>query len=100
MAHEIEPKTEPNSEPKIDHYQFKSHIGPDGILRFLMQTGLPATTVEIEVTIKPIKSYPPNATPEELGWPPGFFEQTAGSLADDPIERPPQGQFEEREQLL
>lgn len=24
-------------------------------------------------------------TPEELGWPPGFFEQTAGALADDPI---------------
>ncbi len=24
-------------------------------------------------------------TPEELGWPPGFFEQTAGCLQDDPL---------------
>jgi hypothetical protein len=24
-------------------------------------------------------------TPEELGWPPGFFEQTYGSLADTPL---------------
>jgi hypothetical protein len=33
-------------------------------------------------------------SPEARGWPPGFFERTAGSLADDPIERPPQGDFE------
>ncbi|WP_242053724.1 hypothetical protein [Nostoc sp. FACHB-888] len=26
-------------------------------------------------------------TPEELGWPPGFFEQTAGCLQDDPLVR-------------
>lgn len=37
--------------------------------------------------------------PEELGWPTGFFEETAGCLADDPIQRYPQGEFEEREQL-
>lgn len=24
-------------------------------------------------------------TPEELGWPPGFFEQTYGALADFPL---------------
>jgi len=35
--------------------------------------------------------------PEAPGWPPGFIERTYGSLADDPIERPPQGQFEERD---
>ena len=32
------------------------------------------------------------------GWPPGFFEQTAGALADDPtFIRHPQGEYEERE---
>jgi putative addiction module CopG family antidote len=31
-------------------------------------------------------------TPEELGWPPGFFEQTAGCLQDDPLVRYPQGE--------
>lgn len=33
------------------------------------------------------------------GYPIGFFAETAGSLADDPIERAPQGDFEEREEL-
>ncbi|MCC5652588.1 hypothetical protein LC609_22760 [Nostoc sp. XA013] len=27
----------------------------------------------------------PPKTPEELGWPAGFFEQTYGSCQDDPI---------------
>lgn len=37
--------------------------------------------------------------PEAPGWPPGFFERTYGSLADDPIERPPQGEYEERDEI-
>lgn len=27
----------------------------------------------------------PQRTPEALGWPPGFFEETAGSLPDFPL---------------
>jgi Bacterial antitoxin of ParD toxin-antitoxin type II system and RHH len=38
-------------------------------------------------------------TPEELGWPAGFFEQTAGCLQDDPLVRYPQGEYEAREPL-
>jgi hypothetical protein len=37
--------------------------------------------------------------PEAPGWPPGFFERTYGSLANDPIERPSQGEFEERDPI-
>jgi hypothetical protein len=33
------------------------------------------------------------------GWPVGFFERTYGSLADDPIERLPQGCPEIREPI-
>jgi hypothetical protein len=33
------------------------------------------------------------------GWPIGFFEATAGCLADDPIERAPQGDYEIRLEL-
>ena len=29
------------------------------------------------------------------GWPVGIFEATAGCLADDPIERGPQGEYEQ-----
>jgi len=33
------------------------------------------------------------------GWPIGFFEATAGCLADDPIEKAPQGDYEKRLEL-
>lgn len=36
---------------------------------------------------------------QALGWPPGYFEKTAGSLADDPIVRGSQGEYEKREEL-
>ncbi len=36
---------------------------------------------------------------DEMGYPIGFFEQTAGALADDPIERAPQGEFDIREEI-
>ena len=36
---------------------------------------------------------------QERGWPTGYFAQTYGALADDPISRPEQGDFEGREPL-
>lgn len=36
---------------------------------------------------------------ESTEWPPDFFEKTAGCLADDPIERAPQGDYEIRDTL-
>jgi hypothetical protein len=37
------------------------------------------------------------AANEDLDWPPGYFEETAGALADEPMERPAQGELEVRE---
>lgn len=37
--------------------------------------------------------------PEAPGWPPGFIERTYGSLANDPLERPDQGDLEERDPI-
>lgn len=36
---------------------------------------------------------------EQDGWPPGFFEETYGALADVPLSRPDQGNYERRNQL-
>lgn len=33
------------------------------------------------------------------GWPPGFFDQVAGSWQGPPLKRLPQGEYESREQL-
>ncbi len=38
-------------------------------------------------------------SPDDLGWPPGYFEQTYGSLADIPLKRPEQLPYEEREPI-
>lgn len=40
-----------------------------------------------------------NRTPEELGWDADFFASTAGCLRDDPLQRYPQGEYEQREPI-
>jgi hypothetical protein len=39
-------------------------------------------------------------TPEHLGWPPGFFAKTYGSLRNINLVREPQGDYEVREELI
>lgn len=38
-------------------------------------------------------------TPKESDWPQGFFEKTAGCLADENLVRYPQGEYENREPI-
>ena len=42
---------------------------------------------------------PPAEARDECGWPLGFFEETYGSLADDSLSRPEQGEAQECEAL-
>ena len=37
-------------------------------------------------------------SPESLGWPSGYFEETTGSFADEPLDRPQQLPYEKREE--
>lgn len=80
--------------------------GPDGVLHLSVPAGRPG---EYEVTVvfvpkptgngpaAPPADGPAPKTPEELGWPPGFFENTFGSITDPAFKRYPQGEFEKRE---
>jgi hypothetical protein len=61
-----------------------------------------------EVTVRlvlPRRSRPAAASqararkPEDLGWPPGFFAETYGSLRDLPLVREPQGDYAVRDEL-
>lgn len=52
----------------------------------------------VEVIIRPLEETDQQET-DANGWPIGFFEATAGCLADDPIERAPQGEYEQRLEL-
>jgi hypothetical protein len=56
---------------------------------------------DVEIIILPLEEEKTNGEIEvdKNGYPIGFFEETAGSLADDPIERAPQGKYEIREEI-
>ncbi len=57
---------------------------------------------DVEIIILPLDEDAENGDEAEVdknGYPIGFFEETAGSLADDPIERAAQGEFETRGEI-
>ena len=63
----------------------------DGTLRLHIPLGKPEVECEVVLVIQS-KSAPSNAaTPEELGWPPGYFD-LAGSIDDETFVRHPQGE--------
>ena len=74
----------------METIEVRSHVGPDGVLRFELPTSVRDKEVEVVVESLP-------AEVDALGWPTGFFDRTYGALADDPIERPPQPPLETRD---
>lgn len=65
--------------------------GKDGVLHVSVPLGTPDAEYEIVLVVQPQQKKPVGSTPEELGWPPGYFEQTFGSITDETFVRPPQG---------
>lgn len=65
--------------------------GKDGKLRLEVPDADAGTEYEVAVvlTAKPSVN-DRHPTPDELGWPKGYFEATFGSIADEGFERPPQ----------
>ncbi len=70
--------------------KFDTRVGHDGILKLELPLEVSDTDVEVLVVIQ---------QKEKRAWPPGYFDRTPGSLADDPMERPPQGEYETRDPL-
>lgn len=66
----------------------------DGKFRLDLPLGPPGTECDIAVVLADPapRSQTRTLTPEELGWPPGFFDTVAGSIDDDTFmrhEQPP-----------
>lgn len=61
--------------------QIKARAGHDGILKLEVPT-TPNQDFDVLVVLQPVEHEPV----DQLGWPIGFFEETYGSLADDPID--------------
>jgi hypothetical protein len=66
--------------------------GKDGVLHVSIPLGTPEADFEVVLVVQPKVAEPVAATPEELGWPDGYFD-LAGSINDETFVRPPQGEL-------
>jgi hypothetical protein len=76
--------------------QIRSQAGEDGVLHIDIPVGTPHAAYQVVVVLQPAADTPAPKTPEELGWPPRFFEETVGSIQDPTFRRHDQGEFEKR----
>jgi hypothetical protein len=95
----IEKKFNYLGEKTMDSVKLRSHVGTDGILHLEIPIGMTDKEVEVMVIYQASESPTQQKTSENLGYPPGFFEQTYGICADDPIVIDSEGDFEEREEI-
>jgi len=72
----------------------RARVKPDGTLVVTVATGMPESEVEVLVVVNEISSGAPAG--QSRRWPEGFFEQTYGACASDPLRQAPQGEFELR----
>ena len=80
----------------MEMIKLKTHVGHDGILKLELPVGVMNTDLEVVVVMqKPALA----VEVEREEWL-AFVERTAGSLVNDPIERPPQGEYETRDDVL
>jgi hypothetical protein len=66
----------------MNSMKLRSHVGADGVLNLKVPVGVTNADVEVVVVFQLVERAQTPKTPEELGWPAGFFEQTAGSIPD------------------
>lgn len=72
----------------------KSKVSSDGFLHLSLPIGVVEAEKEVKVTVEPIGTEPAMTRKEWQDW----VDSMAGSWQGD-FERPPQGQYEEREPL-
>lgn len=82
----------------MEGIKLRGKVGADGILTLQIPTALRDTELEIFLVLQPVArgGSRPDAA---LGWSPGFFEEVAGGWQGEPLERPAQGDYEERRPL-
>ena len=108
--------------------QTRAHVGTDGRLDVELPAEYHEKNVNVTISVEPADSDRPGNAPaepmtgteiwqqarreskalyakwesepkDENGWPLSFLDDTYGCLADDPIERLPQGELEAREEI-
>ena len=79
----------------METIKLTTQIDDTGTLRLELSTGLANHVVEVLVVLHPATE--PSRTAQ--GWPPDYFAAIDAIDADDMVDRPEQGIFEEREAL-
>ncbi len=68
--------------------QVTATAASDGVIRLNIPVGTSGSEYELAVVVSPRPAPTPAdstrpKTPEELGWPPGYFENVIGSIDDE-----------------
>jgi hypothetical protein len=74
----------------METIRLKAHVGTDGLLTIKLPAEMRNREFEVVIVMQPLASVETDA----LGYPPGYFEDTYGSFADSPLQRPVQGDVE------
>ncbi len=75
----------------------RSHVGSSGILKLNLPTEIRDSDVEVVVILHPVEAANQSSAADE-DWE-RFIEETAGRWQGEPLVRPEQGDFEERNEL-
>jgi len=70
----------------MEAIKVQTYIPKDGILRLELPVSLSQRRVEVFIVMQPLEA----EAVDEMGYPIGYFEETYGILADEPMERPAQ----------
>jgi hypothetical protein len=74
----------------------RERAGPDRLLKLSIPVDEANRAYQVTITVEPAEAAPADKkTPEELGWPKGYFESVFGSISDESFVRPSQGFIEE-----
>ena len=81
----------------MEAIKVKTHVGDYGVMKLEIPTNFSNSDVEVILVVHSQTSQPNDF--DQAEWI-AFVESTAGSLADDPLERGDQGTLEIRDEIL
>jgi hypothetical protein len=79
----------------METIKVRTRLGEDGVLKLELATGMVNQEIEVLVVMQPLDSEPVDA----MGYPIGYFEETYGSFADDPLARGDEPPLDVRDEL-
>ncbi len=72
--------------------KIRSRVGDDGILNLQVPVGTKNQKLDVLIVVQPVTD-----DPDENGWSPDFFGAIVGGWQGNKLIRPPQGEFENRQ---